>query len=301
MDTDHHRINWERFRHSRDGSIRSDDIEKEPGREGPMTNRLRVAEVGREMERALGLEGTSRPVDDRQKTARAPIMSGGRKSRRRLRPALVTTGIVGMIGAGALAVVAGVDSDFLPGLFTPVVQRTASHESVSQRLPVAVSAPEQSDFGPKAPPAPTEAEPTPTPPTAEIARRENSSPRPADRTQTKIERPARPKRVQREPSAIKAAPPVRSAPRCAPGSTDNACIYQDVLNAHKRVAAAYDDAVSAGVPRNALVAARRRWDNARSVSLDAPDEAIRRYDRLARDLRTATDLTRQRGTGSTRG
>ncbi len=67
---------------------------------------------------------------------------------------------------------------------------------------------------------------------------------------------------------------------CPPGSEDDGCIYQDVVGADRRLRAAYDDAARAGVPTGELVAIRRRWDRARAISLDAPDETIRRYNQL---------------------
>ena len=306
MNIDHHRINWERFKVSRDRSIRNDQVHDDVGDEGTAASRLRTTNVGREMERALGLEGIARHVDVGPEASRAPsralVMPGKRRSGRRFRTALAATGFVGMIGAGILAIGAGMDNDFLPALFAPIVQRSTSDNHVVQRLPVPPGTPDLSDATPKLSPAPEHGDLGEAPPGADIANNAVAGSLSAGRPEKQVERPPRSKRTQPEklakrPIPSQSAPATRSAAACPPGSTDNACIYQDVLNAHRRVAAAYDDAVSAGVPRKSLVAARRRWDSARSVSLEAPDEAIRRYDRLARDLRNATGLTRQSGSG----
>ncbi|GGB35935.1 hypothetical protein GCM10011380_26650 [Sphingomonas metalli] len=112
------------------------------------------------------------------------------------------------------------------------------------------------DFGP----APIE-----TPPPA--------PPRPAAvRTERSVE-------TDREPPA-----PRTRRDGCAPGSRDDACIYGDVLAADRRLRRAYDAATRAGVETDSLVAIRRRWNRARGISLDAPDETIRRYDELTEQL-----------------
>lgn len=80
----------------------------------------------------------------------------------------------------------------------------------------------------------------------------------------------------------------RTGDGCAPGSTDDACIYRDVRAADRRLVAAYENAVAAGVARRELVAVRRAWDRALAISLDDPDETIRRYDALSDELRGAT-------------
>lgn len=76
---------------------------------------------------------------------------------------------------------------------------------------------------------------------------------------------------------------------CAPGSEEDRCIYQDVMHADARLRAAYARATRNGVPTSDLAGVRRRWSRAQRVSLDAPDEAIRRYDRLADELHYLSD------------
>ncbi len=97
--------------------------------------------------------------------------------------------------------------------------------------------------------------------------------------------------VAPDTAAGRTAPPRRAAAAadCPPGSDEDRCIYQDVVSADRRLRAAYDAAVRAGVPTGELVAVRRRWDRARAISLDAPDETIRRYRQLTERLE---DLTR---------
>ncbi|KQU53209.1 hypothetical protein ASG67_10385 [Sphingomonas sp. Leaf339] len=72
---------------------------------------------------------------------------------------------------------------------------------------------------------------------------------------------------------------------CRAGSNEDACIYRDVRAADRRLLAAYQRAVQAGVPRRDLVDIRRDWTRALAISLDDPDETIRRYDDLADQLR----------------
>lgn len=150
-------------------------------------------------------------------------------------------------------------------------------------------------------PQPTTPAPTPAP-TVEIAQNVAPSPTPsvtpaAAKTASATRRPAR-------ASARKAPAPVvasrdraygeerprsrRASSTCGPGSTSDACIYRDVRYAHNRLVKAYLDAAQAGVDRRDLIDARRRWDRARDISLEEPDETIRRYDDLTAYLRTAS-------------
>lgn len=80
---------------------------------------------------------------------------------------------------------------------------------------------------------------------------------------------------------------------CRPGSDQDACIYRDVRDADRRLVQVYREAVRAGVPRETLVRATRVWNRALDLSLDDPDETIRRYDRLADDLHAATQAARR--------
>lgn len=87
---------------------------------------------------------------------------------------------------------------------------------------------------------------------------------------------ARPPRARTRPSPAEA--------RCPPGSLEDRCIYQDVLNADARLRAAYERATRNGVRTSELAAVRRRWARAQRSSLDEPDETIGRYGRLADEL-----------------
>lgn len=72
-----------------------------------------------------------------------------------------------------------------------------------------------------------------------------------------------------------------SRSQCEPGSLDDQCIYQDVLNADGRLRRAFDRARRTGVPSGRLTAIQRQWILARDNADDDPDGTIRRYDRLA--------------------
>ena len=71
---------------------------------------------------------------------------------------------------------------------------------------------------------------------------------------------------------------------CRPGSLEDRCIYQDVLNADARLRLAYSRAKRSGVSNAKLTAITRRWSRARELSEDDPDGAIQRYDQLADTL-----------------
>ncbi|MBJ6122868.1 hypothetical protein [Sphingomonas mollis] len=97
---------------------------------------------------------------------------------------------------------------------------------------------------------------------------------------------------RRQPAVRRVAVPADAGSRadgCRAGSTEDACIYRDVRAADRRLLVAYQRAVQAGVPRRDLVEVRRDWTRALAISLDDPDETIRRYDDLADQLRYLTD------------
>ena len=82
-----------------------------------------------------------------------------------------------------------------------------------------------------------------------------------------------------------------AAAGCPPGSLEDRCIYQDVLNADARLRRAYSRARRSGVSVRQLTAVNRRWIRAREMSLDDPDGTIERYDALADTLdRARRDL-----------
>jgi uncharacterized protein YecT (DUF1311 family) len=86
------------------------------------------------------------------------------------------------------------------------------------------------------------------------------------------------------PTAAEAVRPARggsAAAGCAPGSLEDRCIYQDVLNADARLRLAYSRARRSGVSVRQLTAVNRRWIRARELSLDDPDGTIERYDALS--------------------
>lgn len=73
-------------------------------------------------------------------------------------------------------------------------------------------------------------------------------------------------------------------PDCAPGSLDDRCIYQDVLDADERLRRAFDRAKQDGVANRDLATVTRRWRQARDLATDDPDGTIRRYGQLAETL-----------------
>jgi uncharacterized protein YecT (DUF1311 family) len=73
----------------------------------------------------------------------------------------------------------------------------------------------------------------------------------------------------------------RSRSDCEPGSLEDRCIYQDVLNADDRLRRAFDRARRSGVPSARLTVVQRRWTLARDAAESDPDGTIRRYDQLA--------------------
>ena len=103
--------------------------------------------------------------------------------------------------------------------------------------------------------------------------------------------PAAPTAARGRPDRVAAAPAeaeVRSAAgasrgrtQCEPGSLDDQCIYQDVLNADGRLRRAFDSARRDGVPGNRLATIQRQWISARDNADADPDGTIRRYNRLA--------------------
>ena len=73
-------------------------------------------------------------------------------------------------------------------------------------------------------------------------------------------------------------------PRCTPGSTEDRCIYQDVLNADSRLRTAFDNAQRNGVSNAQLATIRARWNTARRDADDDPDGTIWRYNQLTATL-----------------
>ncbi|WP_277969130.1 hypothetical protein [Sphingomonas echinoides] len=101
-------------------------------------------------------------------------------------------------------------------------------------------------------------------------------------------------RARSTPEASETVRPGRSgnaAAGCAPGSLEDRCIYQDVLDADARLRLAYSRARRSGVSAGRLTAINRRWIRARERSLDDPDGTIERYDALA----GALDRARREG------
>lgn len=82
-----------------------------------------------------------------------------------------------------------------------------------------------------------------------------------------------------------------ASPQCPPGSLEDRCIYQDVLNADARLRRAYRRARQSGVPYGQLESINRQWTRAREAAQDDPDGTIQRYDRLTGML----DRARQDG------
>jgi len=90
--------------------------------------------------------------------------------------------------------------------------------------------------------------------------------------------------VPAEAEAVRSTRGRSAAAGCAPGSLEDRCIYQDVLNADARLRLAYSRARRSGVSVRQLTAVNRRWIRAREMSLDDPDGTIERYDALADTL-----------------
>lgn len=65
------------------------------------------------------------------------------------------------------------------------------------------------------------------------------------------------------------------------------CLYDRLLAADGRLAAAYERAVDAGVPVADLRMLRREWSRARRYSEDDPTGVTQAYDAIAADLRSA--------------
>lgn len=86
---------------------------------------------------------------------------------------------------------------------------------------------------------------------------------------------------------------VFSPERCTSGSLEDRCIYQDVLSAHDRLSASYEQAKRNGMPAEYLTGVRARWARARRVATDEPDKAIERYNRLADFLDRFSQAERQ--------
>lgn len=124
----------------------------------------------------------------------------------------------------------------------------------------------------------------------EDASRSASTPAPAARPGgTREAVAARPSPAPRPAAVAPSVRPVRrpqlaSSPapaRCTPGSEEDHCIYRDVLTAHNRLSASYERARRSGVPGLYLYGVKVRWERARRIAEDEPDEAIARYNGLA--------------------
>ena len=72
--------------------------------------------------------------------------------------------------------------------------------------------------------------------------------------------------------------------QCLPNSSDDRCIYQDVMNADTRLRRSFDRAVQGGVSRPALSFVLRKWNQARRQATTDPDQTINRYDQLVNKL-----------------
>lgn len=92
-------------------------------------------------------------------------------------------------------------------------------------------------------------------------------------------------RPDREQAAVSQPSTRQAEGACARGEASDACIYQDVVAADRRLRDAYADAVRDGAPVRSLAGIRSSWRKASDLSLREPDEAIRRFDRLADELR----------------
>jgi hypothetical protein len=66
-----------------------------------------------------------------------------------------------------------------------------------------------------------------------------------------------------------------------PGSLEDRCVYQDVLQADSRLRAIYQRAKQDGVSKLWLSAIARRWSRAHEDVKEDPGGSIRRYERLA--------------------
>lgn len=83
-------------------------------------------------------------------------------------------------------------------------------------------------------------------------------------------------REDREDSAV-------SSP-CVAGSLKDRCIYRDVLRADGSLREAFRRATLSGVSTQDLTDINRQWRQAIRQSQDNPDESIRRFERLTREL-----------------
>lgn len=132
---------------------------------------------------------------------------------------------------------------------------------------------------------------TPTPPVTSRAsvttpsERATTTPRPNATAKSRVDANPAPSRpsgaVQR---VLNRREDFANLPRCTPGSTEDRCIYQDVLNADARLRTAFDNAQRTGVSNAQLATIRARWNAARRDADDDPDGTIWQYNQLARTL-----------------
>lgn len=115
----------------------------------------------------------------------------------------------------------------------------------------------------------------------------------SDQASVSPERPATNKSARAKETATKVDAVARvlanDRPRlapsaCLPGSTENRCIYKDVIYADTTLRIAYNRAKDAGVSKAVLAAVGARWQQALQRSLDDPDGTIDRYNQLAATL-----------------
>ena len=72
--------------------------------------------------------------------------------------------------------------------------------------------------------------------------------------------------------------------QCLPDSSDDRCIYQDVMNADARLRRAFNRAAQEGVSRPALSFVLKEWNRARRQATSDPDQTINRYEQLENAL-----------------
>lgn len=91
-------------------------------------------------------------------------------------------------------------------------------------------------------------------------------------------------KIALNPALNEYRPVVDLRSQCLPGSSDDRCIYQDVMNADARLRRAYNRAVQGGVSRPTLSFVLREWNQARRQATSDPDQTINRYGQLENAL-----------------
>ena len=157
----------------------------------------------------------------------------------------------------------------VPALTTPSAAATSSGASaVNPRAPATDAPASIAETPATGNPDAAEALPARAP-----VRRPDMAAQPEPRREVAEARPVAPARERADP-----APTV---PQCTPGSLEDRCIYQDVLQADTKLRLVYDRAKQEGVSKLWLSAVARRWIRVREDAEEDPDGAIRRYGRLA--------------------